>query len=227
MSGLVKKLDWDTKHFGFPVARLVAARLTASQMQSALKSCRRNKIRCLYFTVDSADLGSIRQAEKHGFQFVGIRATYFLEAKGADESADYKDTLGYFPELKKMTQGLYRHSRFYFDERFPKRLADKLFLRWLEKVKIYALRQQGKIAGYIGWNRRGRVVRIELLGVAPKFQGRGVGKRLLGSFIKQMRRQGYSKFETATQGSNIAAIRLYEWAGFRIKKSEIDFHKWF
>jgi ribosomal protein S18 acetylase RimI-like enzyme len=39
--------------------------------------------------------------------------------------------------------------------------------------------------------------------------------------------QGAKKIRVATQGANVAALKLYEKAGFRVCDVKIWFHKWF
>lgn len=225
---LVKKLSWDSKHFGFPIARLEGRKLSASKMIAARRACLKNKIKCLYLTVGSDDPESIRQAEKNGFELIGVRQSFELSeprklAKGIGKMDEKVDP----SELKKMSWLLYRDSRFYRDGRFPPKRVDEMFGLWAAKLKTFVFRERREIIGFVGWSSSGKKVRIELFGVHPLHQGKGIGKKLLARFLSNMRHKGYSHFETVTQGSNIPAIRVYEYAGFRINETQLDYHKWF
>lgn len=56
---------------------------------------------------------------------------------------------------------------------------------------------------------------VKLFGVAPDFQGQGLGTRLLKTVRKWATRENYSAMILHTQINNYRAINLYEKVGFR------------
>src|SRR5687768_812542 len=52
-ASLLERLDWDSKHFGFPVAR-IAADTEADRLEQALSTARRDGVRLVYWAT-SAD----------------------------------------------------------------------------------------------------------------------------------------------------------------------------
>ncbi len=75
----------------------------------------------------------------------------------------------------------------------------------------------GKVIGYThvtlyGSGQQAHLVRIA---VAPTFQGRGIGVRLLAEVVRFCQHQGVDVLTLNTQAGNTQAQRLYEWFGFR------------
>jgi RimJ/RimL family protein N-acetyltransferase len=52
------------------------------------------------------------------------------------------------------------------------------------------------------------------IGVLPEFRGRGIGPRLLRAVFDKARATGISRIELEARHDNIAAIKMYERAGF-------------
>lgn len=61
------------------------------------------------------------------------------------------------------------------------------------------------------------VLGINGLAVAPSARGRGVGRALLAAAEDQARRAGAVKLSLRVLGTNTAALRLYERAGFTLE----------
>lgn len=73
---------------------------------------------------------------------------------------------------------------------------------------------QGRIVGYACASLAGRHGHLARLAVHPRFQGQGVGARLLAEAIAFFRRERVYGITLNTQQSNVRARRLYEWFGF-------------
>lgn len=78
-----------------------------------------------------------------------------------------------------------------------------------------AARSDGRVVGYAGISRLGRVrpyeYEIHTIGVDPDFQGHGIGRRLLAGMLK-FAAGGTVFLEVRTD--NVPAIKLYESVGF-------------
>jgi ribosomal protein S18 acetylase RimI-like enzyme len=44
--------------------------------------------------------------------------------------------------------------------------------------------------------------------------------------IRQAAARAFPTIDVVTQGSNVAAVRAYEAAGFRLSRSEVWLHRW-
>ena len=240
---LVEKLPWDSRFFGFNIARLNSPILTRSLVDSAFEFCQDHQIRSLYYRAATNDSRSVELAEKYGFHFANFRVTYGFDF-------DLGHTFPQIPknpfifraskpsdlaQLQAISKNLFLDSRYYYDPNFPRRLCDKLYSTWIRKLAGKSKKNQGvavlsdgkKIAGYIGYEFADGTVNLVLVGVSRHYQGRGVGKILLGQFLKKMFKDGFSKFEVVTQGRNIASQRLYQSGGFKIFETHMDYHRWF
>jgi ribosomal-protein-alanine N-acetyltransferase len=94
---------------------------------------------------------------------------------------------------------------------------ERAFLAELEAKHIYyvAARSEGKLIGYAGIARLGRVrpyeYEIHTIGVDPAYQGQGIGRRLVTEILEFASR---SVVFLEVRTDNVPAIRLYESFGF-------------
>ena len=74
----------------------------------------------------------------------------------------------------------------------------------------------GKPVGYafVTVHQAGRLVHLVRIAVAPAFQGRGIGVRLLAEIVDFCAGHGAEFLTLNTQADNRPAQRLYEWFGF-------------
>jgi dTDP-4-amino-4,6-dideoxy-D-galactose acyltransferase len=238
-------LDWDTKFFGFRVARVSNDSLTPESVQRVDLFCQQNRVRCLYFLSTIQDAATTRQAEANGFCLADIRLTFEKKIGGNQQPAaeDSRDTTLLLrpsraedgDHLGKISQNSYVDSRFYFDVNFPRPLAEALYQTWIkvscegwaEAVLVAELDQAP--VGYITCHldREQKSGKIGLVGVSSQAQGRGIGKALVFYASDWFIAQGMDKVTVVTQGRNIPAQRLYQRCGFITQNIQLWYHKWF
>jgi GNAT superfamily N-acetyltransferase len=68
-------LDWDSEHFGFPIARLRGSRLDEASAAEVDEWSRARAVRCLYFLADPEHAETTDVARAHGFAPVDVRLT--------------------------------------------------------------------------------------------------------------------------------------------------------
>ena len=73
---------------------------------------------------------------------------------------------------------------------------------------------EGELAGYIGGRTIAGETEIFNVAVAPKFRRNGLGKALIEKFIETVREKETEQIFLEVRASNLAAISLYEKAGF-------------
>jgi mycothiol synthase len=67
--------------------------------------------------------------------------------------------------------------------------------------------------------------RIHMMGVAPEFRGRGLGKHVLNSGLKHLADKGIQSVELTTDCENQAACSLYEASGFKHTETTLWYEK--
>lgn len=80
---------------------------------------------------------------------------------------------------------------------------------------IYVLRTKDEpVAGFCAFWRVAEQVHINNLAIRPELRAQGLGGRLLQAVIAEAARLGASHATLEVRRSNVAALRLYEQAGF-------------
>ncbi|AUW94690.1 GNAT family N-acetyltransferase [Sulfobacillus thermotolerans] len=79
------------------------------------------------------------------------------------------------------------------------------------------------VSAYVLLPTRARTVELVNIAVEPRYQGRGLGKRMVAHAIDTARKQGYKMMEIGTGNSSIGQLALYQKCGFRITGVDLDF----
>lgn len=72
----------------------------------------------------------------------------------------------------------------------------------------------GRPVAYLAATLRARAANLDRLGVLPADGGRGFGRRLLVTVLRDLRQRGFQEITLNTQGSNERSRRLYESLNF-------------
>ena len=233
-------LEWDSQFFGVRVARLNDDSLTAQRVDLVSSWCQARSINCLYFLADPTDPETLRLAEDSGFRLVDARLelqTPVSPQSGAPDSANpplvRPAVAADISRLRQIARENHGASRFYRDGNIPTELCRRLYERWLEKSfngyaqAVFVVEHEGKPAGYLSGHVHQSTGRIGLLGVTAEARRKGLGLGLLQYSLGWFAEQRLDCVSVVTQGTNVAAVRLYEKAGFRILSLRLWYHKWF
>lgn len=85
-----------------------------------------------------------------------------------------------------------------------------------------------KLAGY-GFARilegefgaRSTIVELDDIGVAPDYQGKGIGKKIMADIGQRMKRKNISTLQTQIDWSNLSMIRFFASTGFTLASGQI------
>lgn len=234
-----RHLAWDSDFWGFPVAKLEVSLLREGEAENVLEWCQANEIRCLYFAADGSDAETLQRANQAGFQFVDVRVDLEWNAYARSVAASVELPVRQVAEtdledLKVIARTAHHDTRFFKDLNFDRLKCAMLYEKWIDRdfkvgqVLGFFPDNRADVGGYVTFTQQSsEIARIGLIAVAESLRGRGGGRMLLNAAMSAAAELGANKIRVATQGTNVAALKLYEKAGFRVCDVKIWFHRWF
>lgn len=123
----------------------------------------------------------------------------------------------------------FRSDRFHADPAIDDSMADTLKAEWARNSvhgradKVFVTRDGGAVTGFNACLLKGDEAVIDLIGVAPGHQGRGLGRALTAAAIAHYSGRA-ARITVGTQSCNSASLSLYQGAGFRICNSALTLH---
>lgn len=93
-----------------------------------------------------------------------------------------------------------------------------------DKITPYMVKQHGKIIGVCNVNFESEDISIFGLGIAPKYQGKGLGRAMLESLINKLMTEGHKSITLEVNSENIRAYNLYTSCGFKIR-TQFDYYR--
>ncbi len=126
-----------------------------------------------------------------------------------------------------------KFSRFNLDLNFKKSEFRKLYKKWVDNSfnKEYAdavlvYKEQNIILGFVTYKVWEGFATIGLIGICPKHQGKGIGKKLIQSVEKKLVAIGVNELRIPTQLQNKIACLFYTKMGYEIIENKILKHYW-
>ncbi|MEW5728883.1 MAG: GNAT family N-acetyltransferase [Pseudomonadota bacterium] len=130
----------------------------------------------------------------------------------------------------RVAEACFVDDRYHADPRIDDRAADRLKRLWAENdcrqrgdVVFVAVDDSGRVVGFHACLAPADAAVIDLIGVLPEAQGRGVGRRLVAAALNHYAGRR-PVLRTGTQARNTGSLALYAAMGFRIVRSEFTFH---
>lgn len=240
MAPLLQRLDWDTRFFGFPVARISNPAASIDDLREALGLMKSWQIPLAYWSADDPSddvrsealrLGGLLVDEKLTFS-AEVGKTANVDPPQADLVQSYRNGMS-VDDLKQLGVDSGIYSRFVVDPKFPRDKARALFEEWILRSldKTYAddvlvVPQGNRIAGMATVAQKESYVSIGLVAVGAEFRGRGFGEALVRAAITWCREKGIRQIQVTTQSANQPARRLYQKCGFELATTEFVYHFW-
>lgn len=90
---------------------------------------------------------------------------------------------------------------------------------WLADLKngiVYLVELDGEVIGNASYEPRGAdAFYLSGIMIVPRFQGKGIGKMIVQKLLDDMK--GAKRIELVTYPDNVAALKLYQGAGFVVE----------
>lgn len=187
-----------------------------------------------YAKVDVAESAAVARLEERGFRVVDVNVT-LRHGGGAAHNESRGDVGPATPDeherLVEIAGRCFRYSRFHLDPEIPNELADRVKREWVRSyvqrrrgIELLAARDADRPVGFLAVLQNGPARVIDLVGVDPAYQGRGVGSALVSAFL---RRHGPEADEllVGTQIANVPSLRLYAGKGFVVERAAYVLHR--
>jgi ribosomal protein S18 acetylase RimI-like enzyme len=135
-------------------------------------------------------------------------------------------------EVRRIAETAFRYSRFHMDPLISHPTATRIKSDWVGNFFARARGTHMVVAsdgpqtvGFLLLIHRGDQLIIDLVGVAPRSQGRGLGRKMLAFAARQI--EGPRTYVVGTQLHNVQSLAYYTGYGFRVVRSSHTLHRHF
>lgn len=237
----VRILDWDSTFFGFRVSEILPA-CSLIHLPQAISEAVSHGSRVIYWKPSSLqlsgpkwlvnshvqdqviflkDLTQVASPRLHGFVCLDFTISRLTGNTASDDVFGLAVQAGW-------------NSRFQVDPRFGDKPFRRLYRQWIDQScsnvasdAVFVIRNEaGLSAAMVSLTVTGNECRIGLLAVNPKFRRQGLGRLLMQQSEQFAMSRGCDRLIVTTQTNNLAAIELYEHAGFHEDSRVSIFHFW-
>jgi len=248
----VNKLEWDTAHFGMPMASMeieVKKEIESYEsinrtIQEALQAAKDNGIKHVTLKLNPGLKKVIHVCQENGFRLMDTRIEYIFDY-GRTEIKEINDKCTLRTAGKEEMETLIDISkesfknyidRFHSDENIDNAKADELYELWVKNSYsgyaqlVYAAEVDGKIVGFstfkdfVEKDKKGNNIgEIVLSAVSEAARGKGVYTSMINYGVKL----GKGKMDyllVKTQIDNLAVQKAWASLGFKPYKNEYIFH---
>ncbi len=241
-----ENLEWDTKHFGFGIARIIDifgdnSSILEKLLLEVINMLEKKGIKQISYITNIENLPIIWLLENFGFNLAGIKVLMYAEKTQISDL--YKSPsvtirpskINDVEILKEITKNSFKFSRFFNDSRFNRTKARGVYMKWIEnEVKntnsiTFTADYHDEPVGFISYsidNIYGTSVAfLHLIVVSEKVKNIGIGKSLISTMFELL--PPSTKYIHAnTMTNNLSAVSLYLRMGFKIYNYLGCFHKW-
>lgn len=238
MKKLYKILDWDSKHFGYKVARVDADNIGLTQLNKLIKELSGNDVRLVYCFADSMDTTSNKTAKVCDGFLADEKVTYIRNVAEKIKPVNDTNVTSYLGKplnsrLRYLALEAGIYSRYRIDPNFKNGEFEKLYSEWIKKSlsaeiakDVLVYRIKNKEMGFVSLEDKDGRCNIGLIATDPQYRNKGVGTKLVEASLRRAAAWKYKEIEVVTQKSNIIAGKFYEALGFEIKSIVNIYHFW-
>jgi ribosomal protein S18 acetylase RimI-like enzyme len=198
----------------------------------------KKKYQHIELRVDVNEWENVALLEANGLRFVDCSIKLFTNLdrrdnvmEGVNKPLEIEECREeHLDRVKSISRAAHQFNHFFADTSLERSKAEELFTQWVEKCYYtlahrFWLAMEGKrimgfatiLAGKAFNKFMGRNIAVlDFIAVAPEFQGKGVGKRLLLDVLDRLREEDFEQVELRTSINNYPALNLYVSNGFHI-----------
>lgn len=234
-------VPWDTELMSRPVAQISEIEVThvdraredflqfmqwKSENGIAFSSCRIPETR-------SQECHLVQQ---FGYRYVELnyRPELMLEHSQFEPDPDFYFVKATETDQAVMTEiaaRVFRSGRFHDDPQIGPKIGDERYGRWMQNAfsnsqqeVVKCVREQEIVAFFVQEYPADNEVFWSLVGLAPGFEGKGLGGRIWRSHLAHLREGGTKRISTSISSRNVPVFNLYVSLGFRFPQPSVTFH---
>lgn len=239
----LRRLDWDTTHFGqkmgvlafAPTAFETRPATLAANLHRALAEAADDGYAHVILRVPAPDLRLARAAEQAGLRLVDVSVDLATPVGGhhaiaANGGGIRAATPADVDPLQSIAESAFQYSRFAADPFFSAEQVAGFHRQWvsnlcdgLAKAVLVALASD-EIVGFTSCALQADGTgRIPLIATSDEHRRQGVGRALVDASLAWFAGAGVKSVRVKTQAVNYPALGLYHRAGFTIAATELTF----
>jgi ribosomal protein S18 acetylase RimI-like enzyme len=188
-----------------------------------------------YAKVPVVEIGTVWQLTDAGFRVVDTALAFEGAIGGETDRGGVRFARDDDREpVAGIAAGAFRYSRFHLDPLIPGELADAIKAAWAVNYfegkrgdGMVVAEHANRVVGFLQllWSAPDHLV-IDLVGVAPASQGRGIGRDMILYAARHGTGDGRlpSRISVGTQAANVPSVRLYESLGLRLREAQYVLH---
>ena len=208
MNDKVKPLSWDSNFFNLKIGRInLDEHLNAEKIIPFLSA---SNFDLIYVFCQSAIPALNSSLIEKKMDFI-INLNEISIATDGNEVSSFSIEEDDFEDIKKLALLSGRYSRFNLDEKFEKDNFKKFYDQWIynsvfenyvEKIFV-SKANDGEIIAFVTLKKiNNQMLSINLISVNSKFQGRGLGSKLIKQSFNYAKNQGFTNMVVSTQAIN-------------------------
>lgn len=188
-----------------------------------------------YAKVPVGEIGTVWRLTDAGFRLVDTALSFEGEIGGDAVDGTIRFARpGDRGPVAAIAAGAFRYSRFHLDPLVPGTLAAAIKSAWAANYfdgkrgdGMIVAERDDRVVGFLQllWSSPDRLV-IDLIGVEPASQGRGIGREMILYAARHGTGNGRapSRIAVGTQAANVPSVRLYESMGLRLTAAQYVLH---
>ena len=239
----LRRLDWDTNHFGQKMGVLAVVPAAIGRRSNALAADLRLSLAeaadvgyaHVILRVAAEQLGIARVAEECGLRLVDIGVDLSIKLSGRRALATLASSVrpaapDDLAALRAISEDAFEHSRFAADPFFSMEQVAGFYQQWITNLcdgladVVFVAEANGEVAGFTSCVRQADGTgRIPLIATSEDYRRQGVGRCLIEASIHWFVSSHIGTAFVKTQVANYPALALYTQAGFRVAKGELTY----